>query len=90
MKILEELYNYAELTTAVRPAAYWQELRDVGERRELSRNELLAELNESQKERFETFEKIFTEAGLIEDLYTFIVGFRLGVRMMAECFADDN
>jgi len=90
MKLLEDLYSNAELTSVLRPASYWQELRGIGERRERSRNKLTAELNPSQIKLLEAYEEIMNEAGSIEDRYTFIIGFRLGVRMISECFAGDN
>lgn len=89
MKFIEDLY-YTDLAANVRPASYWQERRDVGNRRELCRKELLAELTESQKKQLESLEKCYGEHSLIDERHAFIIGFRLGVRMMAEALADDN
>lgn len=89
MKFIEDLY-YTDLAVSVRPASYWQEHRDVGNRRELCRKELLTDLTEEQIKRLESLEKCYGEHSLIDERYAFIVGFRLGVRMMSEVFADDT
>ena len=80
MKLLEEIY-YSDINGGHRPASYWKERREVGERREQYRAELLAGLDKSQKELFEKFEKYFSETAMVDERYSFFSGFRLGVRM---------
>lgn len=90
MKFLEELYYYDELYSSLRPSSYWKEIRVERERREQCREELFSGLSESQKELFEKFESIYSECNLTEARYSFLIGFRLGARIMEECYAEDN
>lgn len=87
MKLLEEIY-YSDMNGGNRPASYWQERREVGERREQYRAELLDGLDNSQKELFQKFEKYFSDTAMIDERYSFFSGFRLAVRMITECFIE--
>ena len=52
----------------------------------LTRNEeeLLKTLTEAQKETFEKFKANFAELNGIDEATTFVIGFKLGVRLIAE------
>lgn len=89
MKFIEALYS-SDLPADVHPASYWQERGDIDRLRELRTEELLAGLTDPQKKLLETIERCFTETAAVEERYGFIAGFRLGVRIMSECIADDN
>ena len=89
MKILDELY-YGNISGGDRTADNREEVVDILRLIEKNRHLLLAELTEEQKDRFEKFCCGLTEQRDLIDLFSFLAGFRLGVRMMAECFADDN
>lgn len=89
MKLIEELYT-CDLSSNVHPASYWQDRGDVDRLRELRTEELLAGLTDSQKKLLETIERCFGERIRIEERYAFLTGFRLGVRLMTECFTEDT
>ncbi|MBQ2279144.1 MAG: hypothetical protein II333_11285 [Clostridia bacterium] len=89
MKILDELY-YGNISGGDRTADNREELVDILRLIEKNRHLLLAELTEEQKDRFEKFCCALAEQRDLIDRFSFLAGFRLGVRMMAECFADDN
>jgi hypothetical protein len=89
MKILDELY-YGNISGGDRTADNREELVDILRLIEKNRHLLLAELTEEQKDRFEKFCCALAEQRDLIDRFSFLAGFRLGVRMMAEYFADDN
>ena len=88
MKLIEELYS-SDLSAGDPPASYWQERGDVDRLLELRTAELLAGLTESQKKLFRSIERRFDERMRIGERCAFQNGFRLGVRLMNECFAED-
>ncbi len=89
MKILDELY-YGNISGDDRTAEDREELTDILSLVEKNRHLLLAELTEEQKERFTKFCDALTEQRDLIDRHSFLTVFRLGVRMMAECFANNN
>ena len=89
MKILDEFYC-GNVSSSDRTPAYREEIKDVLRLLERNRHLLLADLTEEQKDRFEKFCETFNEHRSIDDRYAFLAGFRLGVRMMAECFTDEG
>ena len=88
MKILEEFY-YGNIRASDRPSAYREEREEVDRLARRNYDKLLALLNDEQKDRFRRLEDCIMEQGSIDERYAFLAGFRLGVRMMAECFADE-
>jgi len=89
MKILDELY-YGNISGGDRTAEDREELTDILSLIEKNRHLLLAELTEEQKDRFEKVNCGLAEQRDIIERISFLTGFRLGVRMMAECFANNN
>lgn len=88
MKILEEFY-YGNLRASDRPSAYREEREETDHLVRTNYEKLLALLNDEQKDRLHRLEDCIMEQGAIEERYAFLAGFRLGVRMTAECFADE-
>lgn len=88
MKILEEFY-YGNIRASDRPSAYREEREEVDRLVRMNYEKLLALLNDEQKDRLHRLEDCVMEQGAIEERYAFLAGFRLGVRMTAECFADE-
>ncbi|MBO4931391.1 MAG: hypothetical protein J6I42_04335 [Clostridia bacterium] len=89
MKILDELY-YGNISGGDRTAYDREELTDLLSLVEKNRHLLLAELTEEQKDRFDKICCGLAEQRDLIDRHSFLTGFRLGVRMMAECFANNE
>lgn len=89
MKLIEELYS-SDLSATARPASCREECRDIDRLKNRRTGELLASLNNSQKKLFRTIEHCSRERGRIDERCAFLTGFRLGVRLMSECFSDDT
>lgn len=88
MKILDEFYN-GNISASDRPSSYYIEQNEITRLLNKNRNKLLAGLTDEQKQQYFRIERFFRERKKIDDRYSFLAGFRLGVRMMAECFADE-
>lgn len=85
MKILEELY-YGNISGGERTAEDREDISDLLSMLEKNRHLLLAGMTDEQKDRFQKFCDCLDERRTLEDCQSFLAGFRLGVRMMAECF----
>ena len=85
MKILEELY-YGNISGGERTAEDREDISDLLSMIEKNRHLLLAGMIDEQKDRFQKFCDCLDERRTLEDCQSFLAGFRLGVRMMAECF----
>lgn len=88
MKILDEFY-YGNLSASERPYAYREEVKETDRLVRQNYEKLLALLNDEQKDRFQKLTDCAMEQSAIDERYAFLAGFRLGVRMMAECFTDE-
>ena len=88
MSFIEEFY-YGNIRASDRPSAYREEREEVDRLVRRNYEKLLALLNDEQKDRLHRLEDCVMEQGAIEERYAFLAGFRLGVRMTAECFADE-
>ncbi len=89
MSILEDMY-YGDLEAPQRPAAYWQEIRDVDKLIRHTYDELLPGLNNDQKKLCDDIEKLLTEKSMIDSRYSFRLGFRLAVQIMAESLTAET
>ena len=85
MKILEELY-YGNVSGGERTSEDREDVSDLLALIEKNRHLLLACMTDEQKDRFQKFCGCLDEHRSLEDRHSFLAGFRLGVRMMAECF----
>ncbi|MBR5313675.1 MAG: hypothetical protein IKU40_12425 [Clostridia bacterium] len=85
MKILEELY-YGNISGGERTAEDREDISDLLSMIEKNRHLLLVGMTDEQKDRFQKFCDCLDERRTLEDCQSFLAGFRLGVRMMAECF----
>lgn len=88
MKILDELY-YGNISGSERPAAYREEIQKIDLLVRRHYETLLSLLNDDQKAQFKKLEDCAMEQNAVDERYTFLCGFRLGVRLMAEVFADN-
>ena len=88
MSILNELYD-GEIELWRRPPSYHNEVKSIANCVEKYRAQLLAELNDSQKELFEKFEDTLFRRHSIDERYTFRLGFCLAARLMAETLTTD-
>lgn len=88
MKTLDEFYN-GNLSANDRPAAYYIEQNEITRLLNRKRENFLAGLTDEQKQQYFQIERFFRERKKIDDRYSFLAGFRLGVRMTAESFADE-
>lgn len=87
MKILDELY-YGNVNGSERPTAYREEVKETDNLVKRNYETLLALLNDEQKTHLQKLRDCLDEQSGIDERYTFLCGFRLGVRLMAEVFAD--
>ena len=88
MKILEELY-YGNLSGGERTFEDREDISDLFSLIEKNRHLLLGSMTDEQKDRFQKFCDCLDEHRSREDRHAFLAGFRLGVRMMAECFTAE-
>lgn len=88
MSILEDMY-YGDLEAPQRPAVYWREIRDVDKRITFVYDQLLSQLNDSQKELLDDMEKLLTEKSMIDARYSFRLGFRQAARIFTEALAEE-
>ncbi len=89
MKLIEELYT-CDLSATDRPAWHREECRDIDRLKNRCTGKLLAGLNDSQKALLRTIERCSREKTNLAERCAFLLGFRLGVRLMSESFADDD
>ena len=89
MKLIEELYT-CDLSATDRPAWHREECRDIDRLKNRCTGKLLAGLTDSQKALFRTIERCSREKTNLAERCAFSLGFRLGVRLMSESFANDE
>lgn len=89
MKILDEFYD-GSLSTNDRPSSYYIEQNEITRLLNRHREKLLAGMTAEQKQHYLRIEHYFGERKKIDDRYSFLAGFRLGVQMMAESLADEK
>ena len=87
-KILEDLY-YGNITPCEQQMTPGSELKRTVERVAKCEEQLAELLDEEGKHILVRFTRSQQEANSITATENFILGFRLGVRLMAECM-DDN
>ncbi|MBO5256803.1 MAG: hypothetical protein J6N32_09980 [Clostridia bacterium] len=87
MSILDDIY-YGELESPQRPAAYWEEMRDVDKLIRRAYDELYPGLTASQKKLWDDIEKLLTEKSMIDARYSFRTGFRIAARIFTEALSD--
>ena len=85
---LEHLY-YGNITPNAQDMAPYSELKRATDRVARFENQLTEQLNEAGQAILEKLIESQHEIDSITALENFILGFRLGVRMIAECM-DDN
>ena len=89
MKILNEFYN-GNISPSDRPASYYVEQDEITRLLNRNREQLLAGLTDEQKHLYHQIERFFRERKKIDDRYSFLAGFRLGVQMTAESLSDET
>ncbi len=89
MKILDEFYN-GNISASDRPASYYMEQNEISRLINRNREKLLVGLTDEQKHLYLQLERFFRERKKIDDRYSFLAGFRLGVRMTSESLSDEN
>ena len=87
-KILEEFY-FGNITPNEQQMVPDSELKQAADRAARYESQLMELLGESEQSILEKLIRSQHEIDSITALENFILGFRLGVRMMAECM-DDN
>ncbi len=87
-KILEDFY-YGNITPNEQMMAPGSELKRAAERVARYESQLTEQLEESEKSILENLIQTQHEIDSITALENFILGFRLGIRLMAECM-DEN
>ena len=87
-KVLEDLY-YGNIIPNEQHMAPDSELKRAAERAARYESQLIEQLEESERSILEKLIRSQHEIDSITALENFILGFRFGVRLMAECM-DDN
>ena len=87
-KILEDLY-YGNITPSEQRMVPGSELKKAVDRVTGYEKQLMEQLGEAEQEILTKFVRSQHEINSITATENFILGFRLGVRIMAECM-DDN
>ena len=87
-KTLKDFY-YGNITPGEQDMAPKSELKQATDRVARCENQLMEQLDEAGRAVLEKLIESQHEIDSITALENFILGFRLGVRMMAECM-DDN
>jgi len=85
--IIEELY-YGNVLPFERRTPKGGEYSHIIKLLTLNEEELLKTLTEAQKETFEKFKANVTELNGIDEVTTFAIGFKLGLRLAAEAFVS--
>lgn len=89
MKILNEFYN-GNISASDRPASYYMEQNEITRLINRNREQLLDGLTDEQKHLYLRIERFFRERRKIDDRYSFLAGYRLGVQMTSEALSDEN
>ncbi len=87
-KILEDLY-FGNIVPYEKRMAVSSELRRLAKRAADCESQLTEQLNEEERQLLNTLINAQQEIDSITVMENFILGFRLGVRLMAECM-DEN
>ncbi len=88
-KILEELY-FGNIVPYEKRMAASSELRRLAKRAADCESQLTEWLNEEERQLLNTLINAQQEIDSITVMDNFILGFRLGVRLMAECMDEDG
>ncbi len=88
-KILEDLY-FANIAPYEKRMAANSELRRLAKREADCESQLAERLNEEERQLLNTLTNAQQEIDSITAKENFILGFRLGVRLMAECMDEDD
>ena len=88
-KILEDLY-YGNITPSEQQMAPDSELKKAVDRVARYEGQLMEHLEEADQAILEKLIRSQHEIDSITALENFILGYRLGVRMMAECMDEDD
>ncbi len=88
-KILEDLY-FGNITPYERRMAASSELRCLAKRASDCESQLTERLNEEEQKLLNVLINAQQEIDSITVKENFILGFRLGVRLMAECMDEDD
>ena len=88
-KTLEDFY-YGNIVSWERQISHGSELKKAADRVARYENQLTEQLNETEQIILAKLIRSQHEIDSITALENFILGFRLGVRMMAECMDDHD
>ena len=88
-KILEDLY-FGNIVPYEKRIAADSELRHLVKRAADCETRLAEQLNDTEKQTLDTLIGTHHEINSITAKEYFILGFRLGVRLMAECMDEDD
>ncbi len=88
-KILEDLY-FGNITPYEKRMAASSELRRLAKRAADCESQLVERLNEEERQVLNVLINAQQEIDSITVMENFILGFRLGVRLMAECMDEDG
>ena len=88
-KTLEDFY-YGNVVPCERQMAHGSELKKAAERIARYESQLTEQLNETEQTILAKLIRSQHEIDSITALENFILGFRLGVRMMAECMDESD
>ncbi len=88
-KILEDLY-FGNIVPYEKRMAASSELRRLARRAADCESQLAERLNEEERQLLNVLTNAQQEIDSITVMENFILGFRLGVRLMAECMDENN
>ena len=88
-KVLEDLY-FGNIVPYEKRIAADSELRHLVKRAADCETRLVEQLNDAEKQTLDTLIGTHHEINSITAKEYFILGFRLGVRLMAECMDEDD
>ncbi len=88
-KILEDLY-FGNIVPYEKRMTANSELRRLVKREADCESQLAERLNEEERQLLNTLTNAQQEIDRITVMENFILGFRLGVRLMAECMDEDD
>ena len=88
-RILEDLY-FGNIRPSARPVAPSSELRQAVDRITRYEQQLKEQLNEAGQTTLTELIRSQTDVEIVTARENFILGFRLGVRMMVECMSEDD
>ncbi len=88
-RILEDLY-FGKIVPYEKRMAANSELRRLEEKASECESQLTERLNEEERKILNVLSSTQQEIDRITGMDNFILGFRLGVRLMAECLDEDS